>query len=207
MSKFITNVKKDIVEELHRPARINFKRRKVIIKSLLDLMQADLVDMKEYGKENNGYKYILVVINCFSKYVWAYPLKTKTAKEVSKALENVFKEQTPIHICTDAGGEFIGKEMKILMKKYSIKHYLVYSEKKASIVERVNRTLKGMMWKQFSLQGSYKWLDILKQIVNTYNNRIHTTTGLKPSEVAKKHERLLLNTVYNRIKMTSKPKV
>lgn len=130
MSKFVTQVKKDIVEELHKPARINFKRRKVLIKSLLDLMQADLVDMKEYVKENNGYKYILVVINCFSKYVWAYPLKTKTSKEVAKALENVFKKQTPIHFCTDAGGEFIGREMKTLMAKYNVKHYLVYSEKK-----------------------------------------------------------------------------
>lgn len=63
-----------------------------------------------------------------------------------------------------------------------------------------------MMWKKFSLNGSYKWFDILDELVNTYNNRIHTTTGLKPSEVTKKHEKLLLSTVYNRIKMTSKPK-
>ncbi len=161
MSKYITNVKRHIVEELHKPTRINFKRRKVIIKSLLDLMQADLVDMREYEKENIGYKYILIVINCFSKYVWAYPLKTKTSKEVANALENVFKVEKPIHLCTDSGGEFLGREVQNLMKKYNIIHYVVYSEKKASIVERVNRTLKGIMWKEFSLQGSYKWMPTL----------------------------------------------
>ena len=141
----MSSVKRHIVEELHKPARINFKRRRVIIKSLLDLMQADLVDMKEYERENKGYKYILVVINCFSKFVWAFPLKTKTSHEVAKALENVFKVQKPLHLCTDSGGEFTGKDVQILVKKYHIKHYVVYSERKASIVERVNRTLKGIM--------------------------------------------------------------
>lgn len=201
------DVKRQLIEELHKPARINFKRRKVIIKSFLDLMQADLVDMKEYEKENSGYKYILVVINCFSKYVWTFPLKTKTAKEVAQALEKVFKIQKPIHLCTDSGGEFIGKEVQNLVKKYNVIHYVVYSEKKASIVERVNRTLKGMMWKEFHMQGSYRWLDLLKKIVNIYNNKKHRTINLKPSEVTQaKHEKLLLKTVYNKIKITSKPK-
>lgn len=206
MSKFVTDAKRQIVNEIHKPARINFKRRKVILKSLYDLMQADLVDMKEYEKENGGYKYILVIINCFSKYVWTFPLKTKTAKEVAQSLEKVFKVQKPIHLCTDSGGEFLGKDVQNLVKKYNVIHYIVYSEKKASIVERVNRTLKNMMWKEFSLQGSYKWVNILNTIVNTYNNKKHTTTGLKPTEVSKKHEQFLLKTVYNNIKMTSKPK-
>ena len=206
MSRFATTVKRQIVEEIHKPARINFKRRKVIIKSLLDLMQADLVDMKDYEKENNGYKYFLIVINCFSKFVWAYPLKSKTTVEVAQALERVFKVQTPIHLCTDSGGEFTGRATQNLMKKYKVHHYVVYSEKKASIVERVNRTLKGMMWKEFSIQGSYKWLNVLNHIVSIYNNRKHRTTGLKPSEITSKNEQFLLNTVYNRIKMTSKPK-
>lgn len=206
MPKFITKIKREVVEELHKPARINFKRRHVIIKSLLDLMQADLVDMQLYEKENKGFKYILIVINCFTKYVWAYPLKSKTAREVAQALEKVFKIQTPIHLCTDSGGEFTGREVQNLVKTYNVKHYVVYSEKKASIVERVNRTLKTMMWKEFSAQGSYEWLDLLKKIVNVYNNRKHRTIGMKPSEVKKKHEKYLLDTAFNRIKITQKPK-
>lgn len=204
--KLITNVKRQIVEEIHKPARKNFKRRRVIIKSLFDLFQGDLVDMKEYYKENNGYKYILVVINCFSKYVWAFPLKTKTSKEVAVSLEKVFRIQKPIHFCTDSGGEFTGKEVQNLMKKYNVIHYVVYSEKKASIVERVNRTLKTMMWKEFNIQGTYQWIKLLKKIVEIYNNKKHRTIGFKPSEITKKHEKLLLNTVYKNIKMTHNPK-
>lgn len=204
--KLNTEVKRQIVEEIHKPARKNFKRRRVIIKSLLDLFQADLVDMKEYEKENGGYKYILVVINCFSKYVWAFPLKTKTAREVAQSLEIVLKAQKPDHLCTDSGGEFLGKEVQNLLKKYNVIHYVVYSEKKASIVERVNRTLKGMMWKEFNFNGTYQWLDVLKKIVKIYNNRKHRTTGFKPAEITKKHEKLLLDTVYSNIKMIDKPK-
>lgn len=202
----MTDVKRQVVNELHKPSRINFKRRKVIIKALNDLFQADLVEMIPYAKENKGFKYILVVINCFSKYVWAIPLKNKTGSEVSTAMDNILKEQTPQNLQTDAGLEFFNKHFERLMKKYKINHYNVFSEKKASIVERVNRTLKNMMWKEFSFQGSYKWLHLLPEIVKKYNTSIHRTIGMKPVDVTKKHEKQLLETVYSRIKIAEPKK-
>lgn len=60
---------RQVVEEVHNPVRINFKKRKVILKSLDDLFQADLINMTEYFKVNRGFKYILMVINCFSIYL------------------------------------------------------------------------------------------------------------------------------------------
>lgn len=205
MPNFITDAKKQVVEEIHKPARINFKRRKVIIKSLNDLFQADLVEMLTYAKDNKGNKYILVVINCFSKFAWALPLKTKKGLEVASAMSKILKKLPTIHIPknlqTDGGLEFFNQDFKKLMKIYKINHYQTYSEKKASIVERLNRTLKTMMWKEFNLNGSYKWLNILPKIVDTYNNKKHRTIGMKPKEVKKKHEKLLLNTAYNRIKI------
>lgn len=204
MKNFVTDVKKQVVEEIHKPARINFKRRKVILKSLNDLFQADLVEMISYAKENKGFKYILMVINCFSKFVWAFPLKTKTSSEVANAMEKVLKIEKPSNVSTDFGTEFYGKEFQNLLKKYNINHYSVYSEKKASIVERVNRTIKNMMWKEFSLQGSYKWLDFLPKIIEKYNNTFHRTIKMKPIEVTKKNEKQLLKSVYSRIKIVNK---
>lgn len=195
-------IKRQVVEEIHKPARINFKRRAVIIKSLTDLFQADLVDMISYSKENKGYKYILVVINCFSKFVWAFPLKSKTGSEVSKAMRNVFRVQCPKNLQTDRGKEFFNRDFKKLTKEFRINHYSTFSEKKASIVERVNRTLKNIMWKEFNMYGHYKWFNLLQEIVNKYNNTIHRTIKMKPSMVTKKHEKKLLKTVYNRIKQT-----
>ena len=195
-----TIAKKQVVEEIHKPARINFKRLKVIIKGLDDLFQADLVEMIPYARENQGYKYILVVINCFSKFVRAIPLRNKSSTEVSKAMEIIFKEQSPQNLQTDQGTEFFNREFQKLMKKYGVHHYNTFSEKKASIVERVNRTLKNMMWKGFSSQGNYKWLKFSRNIVNKYNNTTHRTIKIKPSEVTRRNEKMLLQTAYNRLK-------
>lgn len=198
----MSNVKRAVVNEIHKPARVNFKRRHVIIKGLNDLLQADLVEMIPYAKMNSGYKYILTVINVFSKYAWAIPVKNKTAKDVTNAMKNVLKNgDIPRNLQTDLGKEFYNKEFKELMKKYNINHYSTYSTKKASIVERLNRTLKSNMWKEFSYQGTYKWLKILPEIVHKYNTTRHRTTHMKPIDVNLKNEKHLLNTVYSRIKI------
>lgn len=196
------SVKEQVIEELHRPARINFVRRRVITKGIDDLYQADLVEMINYAKENKGFRYILVVIDVFSKFVWAVPVKRKTGEDVTKAMESILvkSKRIPVHLQTDMGKEFYNKTFQDLLKEYNINHYSVYSNKKAAVVERVNRTLKSLMWKKFSFQGSYKWLNLLPQIVKQYNNTRHRTTGMKPTEVKTKHEQKLLNTVYSKIK-------
>lgn len=71
-------VRKVIATELHRPVRRNFARRAVELKGLYDLYQADLVEMIPHAKVNKGYKYLMTVINAFSKFAYAVPLKTKT---------------------------------------------------------------------------------------------------------------------------------
>lgn len=204
MAKYMTDTKRQVVEELHKPARINFKRRKVILKSINDLLQCDIVSMIPYAKENKGFKYILTIINCFSKKLYAFGLKTKSGSEVSKALDKVLKLEKPINLQTDQGTEFYNQDVRKVLKKFNVNHYSVFSEKKASIVERVNRTLKTKMWKQFSFQGNYKWIDMLPKLVHQYNNTKHRTIGMKPSEVSKKNEKLLLQTVYSRIKIAEK---
>lgn len=92
----INNTKNTIVNELHKPARRNFIRRKTIVKSLQDLMQIDLISLIPYAKINRGYKYILVAIDTFSKYVWVQPLKSKGGKEVAKAMEKIFENKRAI---------------------------------------------------------------------------------------------------------------
>lgn len=199
------SVKKQVIDELHRSARRNFRRRGVIVKGINDLLQADLVEMIPYAKENKGFRYILVVINVFSKFVWAIPVKRKTGEEVTKAMTSILLESktTPKHLQTDLGKEFYNQHFQNLMKSYNIKHYSVYSNKKAAVVERVNRTLKSLMWRQFSLQGTYRWLDLLPKIIKTYNQTKHRTIGMKPIAVKKKHERQLLETVYNKPKVVN----
>jgi L-rhamnose mutarotase len=197
-----TDARRTIAEELHRPARRNFPRRAVEIKGLHDLFQADLVEMIPHAKVNNGYKYLMTVINAFSKYAYAIPLKTKTGSEVARALEPVLRTNKMKYFQTDNGKEYYNSSVQVLMKKYNVKHYSTYSDKKASIVERFNRTLKTRMYRAFSEQGNYRWVKLLPALVKDYNNTVHRTIGMKPCQVNASNERVVLQ----RIKKNTAPK-
>lgn len=72
--------KEDIVNEIHRNARKNFLRRSYQMRGIDDTFQADLVEMIPHSKLNKGFKYILMVVDVFSKFAWTVPLKNKTGK-------------------------------------------------------------------------------------------------------------------------------
>ena len=173
------------MNELHAPARRNFPRRRVVIRGYDDLWQADLVEMRPYAKQNRGYHYILTIIDAFSKYAWAVPVKTKSGRDVTAAFATVLRQsdRCPRNLQTDMGKEFYNAEFQRCAKTRGINHYSTYSVMKASIVERFNRTLKNLMWKQFSLNASYRWVDLLPALVRTYNHRKHRTINARPVDV------------------------
>jgi hypothetical protein len=90
--------------------------------------------------------------------------------------------------------------LNAVFKKYHINHYSTYSTKKAQMAERVIRTIKNLIWKEFSFRGNYKWTDILQDIVKRYNNTKHHTTQYKPSAINKKNEKKILRGVYSHMK-------
>lgn len=190
--------KLELVNELHRSARKNFKRRSYIMRGVNETFQADLIEMIPHKSINKNFKYILTVIDVFSKYAWAIPLKNKTGIEVTSGMRSIFEndQRIPKNIHTDRGKEFYNVHFNSLMKKHNINLYSTYSKMKASIVERFNRTLLTKLWKQFSFQGTYKWIDILKSIIHTYNNTRHSTIKIRPVEVNKTNEKQILRTIY-----------
>lgn len=182
-----TSLKRAVVNELHKPARRYFKRRRVLVKGLHDLFQCDLVEMIPYAKMNSGFKYILTCIDVFSKYAWAVPVKRKTGKDVTNAIKKILvKPNIPANLQTDNGKEFYNKDFTNLMKSLGVNHYSTYTSMKASVVERFNRTLKSNMWKEFSFQGDYKWLKLLPELIEKYNHTRHHTTLMKPTDASKK---------------------
>ena len=76
-----------LADELHKPVRRRFQKRSVFAQQVDDIWTADQVDMSPYSRSNSGYKYLLTVIDVFSKYGWIVPLKTKTGKEVAMAFQ------------------------------------------------------------------------------------------------------------------------
>ncbi|KAJ8911907.1 hypothetical protein NQ315_012321 [Exocentrus adspersus] len=174
-----TTEKIQLVNELHKPARKNYTRRRTIIKRLDDLWQSDLAEMGNYAKDNRQYKYILVVIDCFSKFLWTKPIKNRTGNILHT------NKRVPRNLQTDQGTEYYNRTFNNLMKKYNINHYSTYSVKKASMAERVIRTIKSKLYKYFSLNGAYNWLAVLPEITDNYNESRHSTIGYKPIDVTK----------------------
>ncbi|CAI6352828.1 unnamed protein product [Macrosiphum euphorbiae] len=162
--------------------------------------------MIPYSKVNGGYKYILVVIDCFTKFSWAKPLKSKTGKEVTSAMSKILLDRSPKLLQLDNGKEFYNTTFDALMTKYGIHKYSTFSILKASIAERFNRTLKGKMYKEFTARGSHEWVSILPKLLDEYNNSYHRTIGMtplqadsNPASVVIKHREI--NTVKNKFKV------
>jgi len=184
------NEAKQYAKEIHAPRRKNFARRRVVTTGIDDLWQADLIEMRQ----TVGPKLALTVIDTFSKYGFVIPLKDKSAFEVSKAFSQIIKEngRYPTHLHTDRGKEFYNSEFKKVMKDYGINHYSTFSDLKASIVERFNRTFKELLFKHMTEKNTNKWLPLLPQVLNAYNNRKHRTIGMKPSQVNESNSGLIL---------------
>jgi hypothetical protein len=182
------DIREGIAKELHRPARKRFATRKTVLKGIHDLYQADIVDMSAYARENGNFKYILTLINCFTKVAHAIPLKRKTGTDVAKSMGPFLKKHSMRNFQTDHGNEFYNLNLQKLLKRYSINHYSTYSDKKAAIVERFNRTLKSIMWRAFTVQGSHKWVKMLPDLIKKYNNTFHRSLGMKPVEVNARNE-------------------
>ncbi|CAI6357498.1 unnamed protein product [Macrosiphum euphorbiae] len=117
--------KREIAYELHKPARKNFTRRRVNVYGKNDLWQADLVEMIPYSKINGGYKYFLVVIDCYTKFSWSIPLRNKSGKEVSSAMATILRDRSPKLLQVDNGKEFYNTIFDALMTKYGIHKYSI----------------------------------------------------------------------------------
>lgn len=201
------DAKHGIIEEIHKPARRTFARRRVYTKGLLDLWQIDLVDLQKYSKFNNGYKYILNVIDVFSKYAWSEPLRNKQGVSVTEAMRKILDNENPrvpTNIQCDAGKEFYNKSFRKLMSDYNINMYSTYSIMKSSVVERFNQSLLSLLYKRFHVNGNYKWLTVLPEIVKFYNNRHHRSINMAPARVTKKDEKRLLK-ILNKLPTVRKP--
>jgi hypothetical protein len=152
-----------------------------------DLWQADLMEMIPYSKINGGFKYILTCIDVFSRFARAIPLKTKSASDVAEAISKLFKNEKPNHFQTDQGLEFYNSKVKAILHKHKINHYSVFSQFKAALVERFNRTLREKLARYFVLVGKKKWISVLPKIIDAYNHTIHRSIGIRPVDVSSRN--------------------
>ena len=185
------------VYTLHKPARRHYKRSRVIVPGINAQFQADLVDVQKLSRYNKGYKYLLTCIDIFSKYAWVVPLKTKQGQELVKAFKNILSSgRKPIKLQTDQGTEFLNRVFQKFLRENNIDFFTVNSGLKASVVERFNRTFKNKMYKYFTAKNTLTYVDVLPQLVKSYNNTYHRSIKMKPSQVTKANEAKVWDTLY-----------
>ena len=186
-------LKQQHVYTLHRPARRKWRRNRIYVSYIDEQWEIDLIDLKIYSAQNNEYNYILVIIDVFSKYLFAFPTKTKTALEILMIFKELFKNRKPTKIRSDRGGEFDNRIFREFCEKNNVIYFTTEDKEiKCAVVERVNRTLKSKMFHYFTLKGTRKYVDVLPQIVNAYNNTIHRSIKMAPADVTIEDE----STVY-----------
>jgi len=153
----------NLADELHKPIRRHFQRRRVISHEIDEIWSCDLVEMQEWFKVNNGFRYMLNVVDVFSKFAWSIPLKDKTAETTLNAFKLILKQsgRIPKFIWVDEGKEFYNKLMTEWLKKNNATRYSTHREHKSAVVERFNRTLKTNMWKRYTAENTRNWIDML----------------------------------------------
>lgn len=172
---------------LHKPRRYKFPRNRFIIKDIDDLWQGDIADFAALSSSNDAFKYVLVVIDSLSKYVWVEPIKRKDSSTVLAAIKEILKRakpRKPVNWLVDKGGEFQNKSMQEFMRNAGINFYYTQSPNtKAAIAERVIRTLKGKIFRFLTHNNTWRYLDALSDVVASYNASYHRSIGMAPENV------------------------
>ena len=155
--------------------------------------------MQHLAKQNNNKKYLLCVIDVFSKFSWVIPILNKMGKTLIKAFQSIVQKskRKPLSLQTDKGTEFKNKLFQQYLKKNQIHFFTTENpETKASIVERFQRTLKTRMWKYFTHKKTRCYIDVLNSLVKSYNHTFHRNIKSTPASVTKSNEAEISKNLY-----------
>ena len=186
------DIKTFIKEIYSRGRKKNYATNKTNVYHFDDIWSMDILDLKDYGPENNrNHRYVLVIIDNFSKFGWTIPLKNKNAQTIKDSFKNILmsSKRKPNLIETDRGREFYNNIFQDFLNKNNIKLYSRNSSHGAVFAERFNRTIRDLLKQIVFERGDANWIDILPTITKQYNNRIHSSTKLTPIRASlKKNE-------------------
>ena len=180
-----------LADELHKPVIKKFNKRKVYSQFKDNIWGVDLADMQSLSRKNKGIKYLLYVIDLFSKHAIVVPLKDRKGISIVNAFVKIIKQSNrkPNIIWVDQGGEFYNNFFKKWLSNNGIIMYSTYNEGKSVVAERFIRTLKTKLYKQMTATGKNVYYDVLDVAVSKYNNTKHSTIKMKPKDVKNDNKR------------------
>jgi hypothetical protein len=172
-----------------------YKRRKMV--------QADLIDIQQLHESNDGVKYLLLLIDIFTRKVWIYPARSKRAGEMkdllSSWLEELGEGDKPEGINSDSGAEFKNATIRGLLATKGISQSFAAGTSKAAYAERANKTLQVMIHKYLTDVQSLRYLDVLPDIVLSYNSRPHRSLdNMTPNEADRPENELRVRGILTR---------
>jgi hypothetical protein len=175
---------------MHKGVRRKIKRNRVLVSSLFQQGDTDLADMSNVSKENDGYKYLLIVIDVLSKKLYIEPLKTKNSEGMVNAFKLLLNRSPHFRsLRSDAGTEYTNQALQNLFKHKKINHFVTTNpETKANLAERVIKTIKSKIYKYFSQNQTHRYIDVLKDLVSSYNNTYHRSIKMPPVDAQKANE-------------------
>ena len=180
----------EIPYQIHKPVKKKFKRQKILAQFQYQV-QGDLVDVSKLAKYNSGVKYLFTVIDCFSRKAEVEPILNKTATTVTAAFEKILSRlgYLPLYFNSDQGGEFVNATFKKMLKKHNILFFTSLDKDiKCSLVERFNRTIMTRIYRFMTKNNTYRFLDVLPNIIDNYNQTPHSSIGIAPAKVSHKNK-------------------
>ena len=173
-----------LADENHKPIIRKFNKRKVYSQFKDNIWGVDLANMQSLSRKNKGIKYLLCVIDVYSKYAFVIPLKDKKGISIVNAFNKIKQSnRIPNKIWVDQGGEFYNNVLEKCLSDNDINMYSTYNEGKSVVAERFIRTLKNKLYKHMTATGKNVYYDVLDDVVNKYNNTKHSTIKMKPIDV------------------------
>ena len=172
----ITPQNEQLADELQNPIIRKLKKRKVYSAFKDNIWGADLADMQLLSKYNKGIRFLLCVIDIFSKYAWIVPLKDKKGISIVKAFQSILKQsdRKPNKIWVDKVSEFCNAYFKKWLRDNNIIMYSTHNEGKSVVAERFVRMLKSKIYKYMTSISKNVYIDKLDDIVDEYYNTYHT---------------------------------
>ncbi|KAL3120003.1 hypothetical protein niasHT_002204 [Heterodera trifolii] len=186
---------------LHRQAKPRYRRLPTLAPGLHTEWQADLAIFDRLAKQNRGYKYLLVCIDTLSRQVFVEPVKTKTSVNMIRAFEHIFKRSKyiPWKVLTDQGKEFTARAVQHFFRAKDVEHFCMLTSPQfhAGMAERANRSIKERLYRYFTEHNTYKWIDVVQDIVSAINHSPNSSIGMRPADVNFKNAEALRQKLHN----------
>jgi hypothetical protein len=160
--------------------------------------QSDLADVSNISEFNDNFRFLLIVIDTLSRYLWLAPLLDKTHGSVIKGFKKLFPKGLKCKVLTtDNGSEYKNRWVKKYLKDNKVYHYTTNTTRKAGLAERVISSVKILMYRYFTYKKTYYYLDVLDSLVDNYNNTPHRSLFfMSPSDINDSNQAEIWKKIY-----------